>query len=269
MTYSTNHPMLSLRGSPVLRNPETQQIPWNYEYREGRTAVTNLSNIIEAAQEPSASHTNETSINSSQWEYWISTDKSSQNTPSSVRNQLLKSWRQIKPRFSGAFVYLIISSPIRNLYGSESRWETMPRSSEGYHDLARIISVLNERYTSATFISEAQLPLIMGYYVFRDDTEVKHLLRENPFLIQLLLDTYSKIEMHFPDSEVFLEVATDYDAFDYYPGIINNDKELVASSATHLSPDEAMDALDKFYDDWWLKALEEAKGKVSFSLEFL
>src|SRR5947207_12123540 len=96
MTYSTNHPMLPLRGSPVLRNPETQQIPWNYEYREGRTAVTNLSNIIEAAQEPSASHTNETSINSSQWEYWISTDKSSQNTPSSVRDQLLKSWRQIK-----------------------------------------------------------------------------------------------------------------------------------------------------------------------------
>ena len=261
MPYSADHPTLPLRSSPFLRNAEAQQILWTYDCREGRTAVTNPSNIIEAAQEPTTPHANETSISDSHWEYRISTDESS------VRNRhLISDW---VPGSSKAFYGLILRRLIRNLHGSESSWGIVPSSSEAFHDWARIISVLNEKSTSATFISEAQLQLIMRHYVFRNDTEVKHLLRENPFLAQLLFDTYSKIEAHFPESQVFLEVATDYEAFDYYPGIINNDKELVASITTHLSPEEAMDALNKFYDKWWLKALEKAKGKVSFSLEFL
>src|SRR6266487_165222 len=267
MMYSTNHPTLPLRGSPFLRKPESQQILWTYEYREGRTAVTNPSNVIEAAQEPATPHTNETSINDSQWGYWISTDKSPQAIPSSAQRRYLKSSWEIMS--SKAFYNLIISRLIGNWYGSGGSWEIAPSSSEAFHDWTRIISAWSEKSISATFISEAQLQLIIGHYVFRNDTEVTHLLRENPFLAELLLDTYSKIEMHFPDSQVFLEVATDYEASDYYPGVINNDKELVASITTHLSPEEAMDALNKFYDEWWLKALEKAKGKVSFSLEFL
>src|SRR5713101_4305779 len=117
--------------------------------------------------------------------------------------------------------------------------------------------------------SETQLQLLEWHYVFRNDAEVKHFLREYPFLAQLLLDTYRKIEAHFPDSQIFLEVATDYEAFDHISGAMNSDKELVASISTHLLPEEAIEALNEFYDDWWLKALEEAKGKISFGLEFL
>lgn len=127
----------------------------------------------------------------------------------------------------------------------------------------------NDKGTSATFISETQLQLLERHYVFRNDTEVKHFLREYPFLAQLLLDTYSKIQAHFPDSQVFLEVATDYGAFDHTSHAMNNSKELVASISTHLHPEEAIEALHEFYDDWWLKVLEKAKGKISFGLEFV
>lgn len=117
--------------------------------------------------------------------------------------------------------------------------------------------------------NETQLQLLQERYVFRNDAEVKHFLREHPFLTQLLLDTYAKIKAHFPDSQVFLEVATDYGAFGHISGVMNSDKELVASISTHLPPEEAIEALHEFYDDWWLKALENARGKISFGLEFI
>jgi hypothetical protein len=117
--------------------------------------------------------------------------------------------------------------------------------------------------------NETQLQLLQERYVFRNDAEVKHFLRQHPFLTQLLLDTYGEIKAHFPDSQVFLEVATDYGAFDHISGGMNSDKELVASISTHLPPEEAIEALHEFYDDWWLKALENARGKISFGLEFV
>jgi len=127
----------------------------------------------------------------------------------------------------------------------------------------------NEKGTSATFISETQLQLLERLYSFRNNTEVRHFFREHPFLAQLLLGARSKIEAHFPDSQGFLEIATDYEAFNHISDAMNSDKEIVASISTHLLPEEAMEALNKFYDDWWLKALEAAKGKISFGLEFL
>jgi hypothetical protein len=147
--------------------------------------------------------------------------------------------------------------------------QDLPSSHEALQDLAKITSLWNEKDTSATFISEAQLQLLAGLYIFRNDTEVKHFLKEYPFLMQLLLETHSKIEAHFPHSQVFLEVATDYEAINRTSDTINSDKELVASISTNLHPEEAVEALIEFFDDWWLKALEEAKGKISFGLEFL
>src|SRR5213082_1899852 len=57
----------------------------------------------------------------------------------------------------------------------------------------------SEKSTSAILFSETQFQWLEKLYVFRSDTEVKHTLREYPFLAPLLLDTYSKIEEHFPN----------------------------------------------------------------------
>mgnify|MGYP001365224024 CR=1 FL=1 len=265
MTYSTSLPILPLPSSLSHRRSQSQQIPWTYESREDRTAVTNSTNIIEAAQEPASPQ-----IINNQGEYWISISKKLQDTARSVGNQHIGTIWEITPSLRETIlINLVRSRLIGNWHVMRNSWEIMPSSTEAFHSLSRIVSAWNTISTSATYISEAQLQLIEGQYVFRNDIEVKHFLREHPFLVWLLLDTYSKIEAHFPDSQVFLEVATDFEAFDYYSNATNSDKELLASISTHLPPEEALDALNKFYDDWWLKALEEAKGKISFSLELL
>jgi hypothetical protein len=122
--------------------------------------------------------------------------------------------------------------------------------------------------TSASLLAEIQLQQAERLYAFRNESEVRSTLREYSFLLQLLLDTYSKIEEHFPDSQVFVEVVIAYEAFEQYPGI-EHCKELVVSIATSLPPEEAMKTLKQFYDNWWLKASKEANGKVSVGLEFL
>src|SRR5579859_1514390 len=83
----------------------------------------------------------------------------------------------------------------------------------------------SENNTSATLLSESQFQLLKNYYVFRNDTEIIHILRGYPFLAQLLLDTYSKIEAHFPDALVFLDVAVDYEDMDYDEALMNNSEE--------------------------------------------
>lgn len=268
MTYSTHHPT-----PPLFRRPKFQQESWTYNYREDRTSVTNPSNVIEAAQKPATPHINDTN-----WGYWVPIHKSSQDTPGPVRNLRIEGGWEIIPSSSEAIRALVSQCFIRSWHpliqnnwfasSGSGRW-IISGSSDAFHNSAKSILVWNEKSTSTTFLTEAQLQLIEGRYFFRNDAEVKHFLREDPFLVQLLIDTFSKIEAHFPDSQVFLEVATDYEAFDYYSNIIGGDRELVASIATHVSPKEAMKSLNEFYDDWWLKALEDAKGKFSFSLEFL
>ena len=278
MAYLAGSQTTTIQASFGSGFPQSQQLPWSYEYGEDRTAVTYPSKVIESVPKPIMSHVYETGGYDSQWKYWILTYKSSQDMLLSVHNRQRIEWvilpssnmpsqdlasstaRQNWP----ALIKLIKSW--RHIGGS---WEIMPSSYQAVQDLAKITSIWIEKSLSATFISEAQLQLLQGYYVSRNDAEVKHFLREHPFLIQLLLDTYSKIEAHFPDSQVFLEIATDYGAFDHISGVLNSDKELVASISTHLPPEDAIEALNEFYHDWWLKALEDAKGKISFGLEFV
>lgn len=103
----------------------------------------------------------------------------------------------------------------------------------------------------------------------REETAVQQMLRRYPFLVPLLLDTRNRIEEHFPSSQVFLNVATDAEPANSASGRIDNTQELVISIATRLSAKEAIEVLEKFYDDWWLKASKEAKGKISIGLECL
>jgi len=278
MTYLTGSQTTTIQASFGRGFPQSQQLPWTYEYGEDRTAVTYPSKVIESVPEPIMSHIYETGGYDSQWKYWILTHKSSQDMPLPVHNQQRIEWVILPssnrtsqdlansiPRQNWSALIRLIKS-WRHIGGS---WGIMPSSYQALQDLAKITSIWIEKSISATFISEAQLQLLQEYYVSRNDAEVKHFLREHPFLTQLLLDAYSKIEAHFPDPQVFLEIATDYGAFDHISGVMNSDKELVASISTHLPPEDAIEALNEFYDDWWLKALEDAKGKISFGLEFV
>lgn len=98
-------------------------------------------------------------------------------------------------------------------------------------------------------------------YLFREPAKVTEFLESYPFLISLLLEAYDTIRNYFPDAQVFLEVIADQEAVNY--------KELVIFIATDLKPDEALDRLDQFDENWWLDASDRARGKLSIHVEFL
>ena len=103
------------------------------------------------------------------------------------------------------------------------------------------------------------LAVLEQQYTLRDQVEVWQFLRRHSFLVQLLLDTHREIKAYFPNSEVFLDMSIEPEEAD--------DKEnLIGSIATDLPSDEAIETLEKFYDNWWWQASKKADGRVAFGL---
>lgn len=127
---------------------------------------------------------------------------------------------------------------------------------------------MSEKYTNSPLF-QTQLQWLQKSYVFREEAEIQEILAKYPFLLQLLIDAYSRIEAIFPNSQIFLEVAIHPEAVDNNPEMIDGNEELVVSICTNLSSREAIEALKKFYHIWWLQASKEAKGKISIGLECL
>ena len=99
-------------------------------------------------------------------------------------------------------------------------------------------------------------------YVFRQAREVAEFLEEHPYLGSLLLEAYDHIQEHFGlRPRVALEVVTDPEATD--------DRELYALIGTHLSPEAALQRLERLDKEWWLAAMDRAQCKLSIDVEFL
>jgi hypothetical protein len=106
---------------------------------------------------------------------------------------------------------------------------------------------------------EEELESLEQKYTVRDKTAIRQFLRKHPPLLQLLLDTYKEIKAYFPSSEIFLDMSID-------PEVAGDNENLIGSIATTLPPDEAIEAFEKFYDNWWWQAAKKADGKIAFGL---
>ncbi|MBC8265123.1 MAG: hypothetical protein H8E47_13495 [Anaerolineales bacterium] len=113
---------------------------------------------------------------------------------------------------------------------------------------------------STVRVPQAVIQWLERLYTFKERSEVLWFLDRYPFLASLLLEAYYEIEKHFPYSQVFLEVVTDPEEIDDY--------QLVASIATNFAPNEAVDRLEQFDEDWWLDALDRAQSKLCIDVEF-
>jgi hypothetical protein len=97
-------------------------------------------------------------------------------------------------------------------------------------------------------------------YTFDDDALVTNFLRENPFLLNLLIDAHEKIQGYFgSDVQVTLEVFTDPEAED--------SQQLFALIHTDLSLEEEENRLEKLYDEWWLDTLTATRCKLVITVE--
>jgi len=113
-----------------------------------------------------------------------------------------------------------------------------------------------------TVPSNFSIQALERQYVFRDRGEVIGFLESHAFLVSLLLEAYSKIRSYFPEyPQVILEVVTDPE--------VPDDNQLVASIKTNLSPNEALEKLDSFDSEWWLRSMDRARGELCISVEFL
>ncbi len=102
--------------------------------------------------------------------------------------------------------------------------------------------------------------ILREFNVREKRAEILNFLEMYPFLIPLLLETYSNIQRNFPSSNVLLRVDTEPEELDT--------KQLVASIITDMEPDVAVDALTHFDKSWWLQAMKQSHGKLCVTLEF-
>jgi hypothetical protein len=121
--------------------------------------------------------------------------------------------------------------------------------------LRRIAGVCYSKYRAA--ISK---PRIESLLTFRGREEVSSFLRENPFLVTLILQARTEIRKQFPDSQLFLELLSDTEGTD--------PDRLYLYISTDLAPIEARPRLKALDNDWWLAALNRAQNKLCISLEY-
>lgn len=102
---------------------------------------------------------------------------------------------------------------------------------------------------------------LQGKYVLRDDwRDISNFLEKYPLLCSVLVDVHRNLMKYFPNNpSVFLSL-----------GIAPEDMSvdhLIASVASGLDVDAALDALSAFDKEWWLAWLRQTKGKLSITLE--
>lgn len=151
-------------------------------------------------------------------------------------------WQKIRPRGSDGTVRLrLFFEATTALNPFRSNWREEGPSSTPWEQ-ERLIERLERLYT------------------FRDYVLVSRFLRENPFLLDLLLEAHDEIREYFASNlQVGLEVFTDPEAED--------SRQLVALIRTDLPLQEEVDRLDAFYEGWWLDALPRAQYKLHIDLK--
>ena len=108
--------------------------------------------------------------------------------------------------------------------------------------------------------AETVLDEIERSFAVRNEPDVIGFLGEHAFLVPLLRESYDRINAYFPAAQPTLEIVADPDGAD--------DSQLVIFVPTKLEPQEAMAHLERFDENWWLDALDQARGKLCITLEF-
>jgi len=121
--------------------------------------------------------------------------------------------------------------------------------------------VIREYFTDDELFLEAILnELLATKYTFHNSFETTKFIKNNSFLVPLLLEAEKVIREYFTDEELFLEVIHDAEDIDF--------EELIIFIHTNLSPKEALDRLDKIDEEWWIDASIKSKGKLNINIEF-
>jgi hypothetical protein len=129
-------------------------------------------------------------------------------------------------------------------------------------EVRKIQEIWDNRGACTVCAANFSTQLLEREYIFRDRRQVKDFLENHPFLLPLLFEAYGKIRIYFePYPQVFLEVVTDPE--------VPEDIKLVAFIQTSIEPEEALKKLNRLDCEWWLQAMDRARGRLCIHLEFV
>ena len=112
-----------------------------------------------------------------------------------------------------------------------------------------------------SIIAQARLNELDNYYEYRGMAKVRDYLLAHPDLIDFLKDSYFQLDKYFGSETAYtLEVVHDPE---------NPQKMLFVYISTSLSRDQALSALDRFDDEWFLGQVEYIGNRLNFNLEIV
>lgn len=103
------------------------------------------------------------------------------------------------------------------------------------------------------------IELLGRFYTFNNSIEVKRFLLAHDHLITPLFEAYKHIKEIFgPGVDVYLEIHRDPE---------EDFEGLFIIAKTNLSPDQSLNLLDKFDEEWWLDVDDEIRKFVEVDIE--
>lgn len=102
----------------------------------------------------------------------------------------------------------------------------------------------------------SMIAMLRDYYNMDGEHDIRACLDGNDNLVPLLYDIHKRIQKYFPNSPLSMRA-------------IQND--LIISVGTMLNPEDAIDSLDRFDDEWWLDKLLalESNAGIYIRVEYL
>ncbi|HDG98752.1 MAG TPA: hypothetical protein ENG73_11405 [Desulfobacterales bacterium] len=158
------------------------------------------------------------------------------------------------------FVNFIGRSLVRGLW-SEFQHGDLPLSYEIVKTLVRITRLLHlvESYSIPSEYIKQELRVLEQMYTFREPGKVWDYLSANLFLIPFLVEARAKLQGYFPEATFVLQIFTDPEG---------RDEKLAILAQVDLSPEEALNKLDRLDDEWLLHVPSDILTKVCIDVEF-
>lgn len=104
--------------------------------------------------------------------------------------------------------------------------------------------------------------IVSDLYSFRDRNNVRAFLEMHREILPVLVEAYSQIQAHFGSgTPVVLTVISE--------PTNRQSAELFALISTSLPVEQALAAMRRFDDEWWLDVPEYQTGTLNFDVEFV
>lgn len=102
---------------------------------------------------------------------------------------------------------------------------------------------------------------ITSHFVVRNEHAVFGWLDAHPTLYPVLEQAAPSIKHYFPDSQIYLDLVFDHEE----EGLV----QLIAAIGTTLDVGDALELLDRFYDEWWENNQPYVENEFFFKVRFL